>query len=234
MKPAALHDRIRQDVEARIMSGVWEAGHRVPREHELMVEYDCSRMTVNKAISALVERGLVERRKRAGTFVAAPRAHRAALEIPDIAAEIKALGKAYRLELFAREVCEADTSHRALLRIKAGRVLSLRCLHRADEEPFAWEDRLINLDAVPAALTVDFRQESPGSWLLAHVPWTDARHRITAIASDQSVSDCLAIALGSPCLSIERWTWRTEEERITHVRQIYPGDTYALMADFLA
>ena len=62
MKPPPLHDRIRQDIEGRIMSGVWEAGHRLPVEQQLMLEYGCSRMTVNKALAGLVEQGLLDRR----------------------------------------------------------------------------------------------------------------------------------------------------------------------------
>ena len=50
---AALYQRIRNDLEARIMSGAWPPGHRVPFEHELMETYSCSRMTVNKVLSAL-------------------------------------------------------------------------------------------------------------------------------------------------------------------------------------
>ena len=48
-----LHQRIRDDIEARIMSGDWPPGHRIPFEHELMAEYGCSRMTVNKVLSTL-------------------------------------------------------------------------------------------------------------------------------------------------------------------------------------
>ena len=183
MKPAALHDRIRQDIEERIMSGAWGVGHRIPYEHELMAEYGCSRMTVNKALSALAERGLLDSRKRAGTFVSAPRVHRAALEIPEISAEIRAQGKAYRLGLIARTEREADAGDRELLAIAGGRVLALTCLHRADDRPFALEERLINLTEVAAARDVDFTVESPGAWLLGHGPWTDARHRIRAIAA---------------------------------------------------
>ncbi len=50
---SALHDRIRRDVEKRILSGEWRPGHRIPYEHELMADYGCARMTVNRAISAL-------------------------------------------------------------------------------------------------------------------------------------------------------------------------------------
>lgn len=233
MTRIALHDRIRGDIEGRIMSGTWEAGHRLPPEHAFMEEYGCSRMTVHKAIDALVDRGLIERRKRAGSFVAAPKAHRAALEIPDIAGEIRGQGKDYRLGLIARVERQADARDRELLEIADGPVLSLQCLHRADGKPFALEERLISLAAVPAARTVDFEQESPGAWLLAHVPWTDARHRITAIAATRPIAERLAVPLGSPCLSVERWTWRSDA-RITYARQVYPGDRHALMASFLA
>ena len=96
--------------------------------------------------------------------------------------------------------------------MKAGRVLAITCLHRADERPFALEDRLINLEEVPAR-EADFAREGSGSWLLAPVP-IDARHRITAIAASRPVAERLGLAIGSPCLSVERWTWRTDE-RIT-------------------
>lgn len=232
MKPPPLHDRIRQDIETRIMSGAWDAGHRIPPEHELMTEYACSRMTVNKAISVLVERGLVERRKRAGSFVAAPTVHRATLDIPDIAAEIENGGHRHQVDILDKREREAGSRDRELLNIAQGPVLTLACLHRADGRPFAFEERLINLSIVPAAREVDFSRESPGRWLLGHVPWTDAKHRITASAATPAVADHLDLAEGTPCLSVERWTWRTAE-RITYVRQLYPAD-HELIAHFIA
>ncbi len=232
MKPLSLNDRIRRDIAARIMSGTWEAGHRIPPEHELMADYACSRMTVNKAISALVERGLIERRRRAGSFVAAPTVHRAVLDIPDVTAEIERLGKRHHIDLLERTVRDATADDGTFLAIKHGPVLALTCLHRADMRPVALETRLINLAIVPAAREVDFAAESPGRWLMGHVPWTDAKHRITAIVATPDMTGRLALAQGSPCLSIERWTWRTAE-RITYVRQIYPGG-HALTARFLA
>jgi GntR family transcriptional regulator, histidine utilization repressor len=38
----ALYQRIRDDIEAKILSDDWPPGHRVPFEHELMRSYDCS------------------------------------------------------------------------------------------------------------------------------------------------------------------------------------------------
>jgi GntR family histidine utilization transcriptional repressor len=228
-----LHERIRREIEARIMSGEWMPGHRIPFEHELMVDYRCSRMTVNKALSGLAQAGLLERRKRAGTFVTTPRFQRAALEIPDIRSEVASQGMDYALELRARHIRRANVSDRALLSLPRGKLIAVDCVHRADGRPYALEHRLINLEAVPAAAEADFSVDPPGSWLLGHVPWTEAEHRITAINADAEVAAALAIESGEACLSLERWTWRGDE-RITYARQTYPGDRYGLVAHFRA
>jgi GntR family histidine utilization transcriptional repressor len=64
----SLDARIRADLEGRIRSGDWPPGARIPTEHELTAQYGCARMTVHKAISALVAAGLIERRKKAGVI----------------------------------------------------------------------------------------------------------------------------------------------------------------------
>ena len=83
-----LYKQIRLDIERQILTGEWPPGHRIPFEHELMVRYGCSRMTVNKALSELAQADLIERRRRAGTFVRRPKFLSAVLQITDIRAEI--------------------------------------------------------------------------------------------------------------------------------------------------
>src|SRR5207302_171329 len=85
----------RADIEKRILTGEWPPGHRIPFEHELVVRYGCSRMTVNKALSELAQADLIERRRRAGSFVRRPQHLSAVLKIADIGAEINALGRGY-------------------------------------------------------------------------------------------------------------------------------------------
>lgn len=227
----AIHAQIRRDIEARIMSGEWKPGDRIPYEHQLMATYGCSRMTVNRALRALIEAGLLESRRRAGTIVSHPRVQRAALEIPDIRDEVAELGEAYRLHLDRREIRAASAEDRRLLQIDEGEVLALECRHDAGGRAYALERRLINLAAVPEAADVDFAAEPPGSWLLAHVPWTEAEHRITAFNAGAKELVALGISAGAACMALERWTWRGDE-RITYARQVYPGDRYALVARF--
>ena len=84
-----LHERIRRDIETAILSGELQPGARLPVEHELMHQYACARMTVSKALSALASVGLIDRRKRAGSFVARPKVHSMVLDIPDLEQEIQ-------------------------------------------------------------------------------------------------------------------------------------------------
>jgi GntR family transcriptional regulator, histidine utilization repressor len=227
-----LYKQIRLDIEHQILTGEWPPGHRIPFEHELMVRYGCSRMTVNKALSELAQADLIERRRRAGTFVRRPKFLSAVLQITDIRAEITALGRSYGYELIQCSRRVANATDRARLGVrKTGRVVAIACRHSADNVPFAIEDRLIDLDAVPEAATADFAVEPPGSWLLHHVPWTEAEHAISAIVADEPAAAALDIAIGAPCLVIERHTWRSARP-LTVVRLLYPGESHKLVARF--
>jgi len=231
-KDTTLHKRIRAEIQARILSGAWAPGHRIPFEHELMGEYGCSRMTVNKALAPLAEAGLIVRQRKFGTFVARPRIHSVVLDIPDIPAEVTARGEPYDYALLARDVRRADGGDVARLGLDGPvQVLALRCLHRASGRPFALEERLINLDAVPEAREVDFAATAPGSWLLAHVPWTEAEHRISASHPAKAAAGLLSVEPTAACLVMERSTWRGAD-RITQVRLTFPGDAYDLVARF--
>ncbi|CAH1672653.1 MAG: histidine utilization repressor [Chelatococcus sp.] len=231
-QPDSIHQRIRADIEGNIVSGVWPPGYRIPFEHELMQEYGCSRMTVNKVMSRLAEIGLIERRRRAGSFVARPQVQSAVLEIPDIKAEIIRRGQSYRYELLSSRRRRATREDRELLVVEAGTdVLVLTCRHVAAGVPFAFEERRLNLAAVPLAAEVDFAQEPPGTWLLGHVPWTQAEHRIRSLNAGEAYAEPLEISPETACLVVERRTWRGGES-ITHARQVFPGSLYYMSATF--
>jgi len=227
-----LHQRISLDLEAQIRSGAWPPGHRIPFEYELTAQYGCARATVNKAVSSLVAAGLIERRRRAGSFVARPHLQSAVLQIPDIQAEVTRRGQAYSYDLLGRRPrrihpADPDEAHLGV----HGPVLELRCRHLAEGRPFAVEHRIISLAAAPEAAEADFAAAPPGTWLLQHVAWTEAEHRISAVNPDAATARLLKVRVSDACLSLRRWTWRVGQG-ITYVRQIFPGDAYDLVARF--
>jgi GntR family histidine utilization transcriptional repressor len=231
-EPVSLYQRIFGDIRARILSGEWPPGYRIPFEHELTVEYGCSRMTVNKALSQLAKAGLIERRRRLGSFVRRPQLQSAILEIHDVKAEVDALGLPYRYELVVRRRRRASSADLERLALpSSGMVLELACRHFAGERPFCLEDRLISLSAVPEAAEEAFSVVAPGPWLISRVPWSAAEHTIRAIGADRESAAALGVAEGTACLVIERKTWSAEQP-ITHVRLTYAGDSHALVARF--
>ncbi|WP_280821155.1 histidine utilization repressor [Pseudaminobacter soli (ex Li et al. 2025)] len=231
-EPTSLHQRILADISERILSGEWAPGHRIPFEHELTEEYGCSRMTVNKALSELAKAGLIERRRRSGSFVRRPQSQAAVLEIHDIKAEVQALGLPYRYELLSRHKRKSTAVDRDLLELsEPGPVLALRSRHFAGQRPFCLEERLISLVAVPEAASEPFDIDAPGPWLIGHVPWSAAEHRIRATAAEHEVAEALGIEPGTPCLVVERRTWSAEHP-VTHVRFTYPADSHSLVARF--
>ena len=221
-----VEERIRSDIEARIHAGVWRPGDRIPFEHELVASYGCARATVSKALTTLARSGLIERRRKAGSFVAHPQVHSAVLEVPDLAEIVAARGEAYRWSLTlcrpAGDNGGTDIPLPALL---------VEGMHCGGGEPFALERRLISLGAVPNAAETNFAEQAPGSWLLHHVPWTTARHRIRAVEADRAEAGALAVRPRAACLELERTTWRAGQP-VTHVRQLFRGDRFDLFAEF--
>lgn len=221
--------RIGSEIEARIASGEWPPGHRIPFEHELVTQYGCARATVGKALTALVRAGLIERRRKAGTFVAYPHVQSAVLDIPDIGKAIAERTGSYQFDLVTSNICRADGldgnfANGSSLRHVTG-------IHHGQDGPFAFENRLISLESVPEAADADFTTVSPSTWLIEFVPWTQARHRISSVGASPEVSTHLAIPRYTPCLLVERWTWRTGEP-VTYVCQTFRGDRFDLVATF--
>ncbi|TRL34360.1 histidine utilization repressor [Rhizobium straminoryzae] len=231
-RPLSLHQRIRRDIEGNILSGRWPPGHRIPSEQALTDTYGCSRMTVNKVLTELARAGLVLRRRKTGSVVMPQDGQSAILEIYDIGEEVRALNLAYCHRVLSRTVRRPSKSEQALSTLPArGKVLAVSVLHFAGEEPFCLEERIINLAIAPEAEAEAFEALAPGQWLLKHVPWSAAEHRISADAATASAAAALGLFRAAPVLVVERQTWRLEET-VTRVRLTYPGSQHALTARF--
>lgn len=227
-----LYQQIGRAVRRKIVDGLWAPGTKVPSEHALMQQFGASRMTVHRALAELAADGLIERRRRLGTIVAAPSIEHAVLDILSIPDEVESSGRAYAFTILARSTGRADAATAALFRIPGGRrVLRLRVLHTADGVPHVIEDRVILLEAVPEAANESFDALPPGTWLLRNVAWTRAEHAISAVPAGRDEAKDLRIAVGSACLLVERRTWQGATP-LTAVRFLYPGERHRFVGGF--
>jgi GntR family transcriptional regulator len=68
--PVPFYFQLAEIVEEEIASGRWAPGTRLPSEPNLCEQYALSRTTIRQALARLEEKGLIERNKGRGTFVA--------------------------------------------------------------------------------------------------------------------------------------------------------------------
>ncbi|MDP9421828.1 MAG: UTRA domain-containing protein [Pseudomonadota bacterium] len=224
--------QIRRSLALAILSGKWPAGTRVPAELQLTDHYATSRMTVNKALQSLASEGLIERKTKTGSVVTARARERPVLEIWDAADSVRRAGHRYRYKLLECAMAEPDWPARDDLGLgPKTAALRMSCLHLADDVPFQLEERLINIEAAPKITCQPLESVSPGQWLLANVPWTEARHVISARSAPPRIASILERQPGDACLVVERKTWN-DDVPVTLVRFWYPGEDHALEGQF--
>jgi GntR family transcriptional regulator, histidine utilization repressor len=179
---------------------------------------------VNRALQGLADSGLLERKRKAGTRVALDPVRKATLEIPITRIEVEATGCAYRFDILEQRRARLPELAAKAMRLEgAFDALHMRGLHRADEQPFLFEDRWINLEAVPEFAEADFSAISPNEWLVRNQPFT--RGDISFLAEEASSAQAAALGTqqGTALFAIERTTWN-EAAPITFVRLAYrPG-----------
>ena len=93
----------------------------------------------------------------------------------------------------------------------------------ANNDPYVFENRWINPEVAPEALTVDFSAHSPNEWLVENVPFSAGDMTFSALSAGKREADILGCKLGDGLFVIDRNTWR-ETGSITSVRLTFaPG-----------
>ena len=215
---------IQAELRRRINERVWQPGEQVPNEAELAAEFGCARTTVNRAMRELAAAGLLDRRRKAGTKVALNPVRKATLNIPITRLEVERRGARWGHAVLERETVTPP----ALIASRLGlshdtELLHLRSLHCADHQPFLYEDRWINLAAVPEVLEADFGAVSANEWLVQNAPFTRGDISLSAANATATEAEGLGVGEGAALFIVERVTWDGKRP-VTAVRLAYtPG-----------
>jgi GntR family histidine utilization transcriptional repressor len=227
-----LFKQIERAIRSEIMSGRWPPGHRIPPEFTFMDAYSTTRATVSKALSKLSEAGLLDRKRRQGTTVARSTETHAVIGFLDVRQEVEARGRTYTYKVrkarnlrgkSVLDIWPAITSDTPLLKLDAA--------HCGFGKPEVLEERYINLDAAPDAVTTDFEAEMPNTWLLARLPCTRLRHTIRAAVASAREAELLDVAEGSALLISLRQTW-ADDLPVTSVKLTYPAEQNEFVGEF--
>ncbi len=230
--PIPLYLQVKQLITEKIHTGEWQANDRVPSESELVKQFECSRMTANRALRELTAEGLLVRVQGVGTFVAEPKGQSALFEVHSIESEILARNHQYSCKIIKLEEVAASVSLAAKLNIAPEtRVFHSIIIHYENDVPVQIEDRYVNALAAPDYLQQDFLTITPHDYLSMVAPLTEGEHIVEAIEADERAAKWLNIALGSSCLLISRRTW-SQSFVVTSTKLLFPGHRYKLKGHF--
>jgi GntR family histidine utilization transcriptional repressor len=203
-----VHDEIRR----RLTNRVWTAGDTLPGEIELACEFGCARATVNRALRELVDAGILERRRRAGTRVVKNPVRRATLTIPVIRQDIEARGATWRQQVLKKNIRVPPARIANQLQLAPRKkAMHVQSLHFADREPFLVEERWVNLDTIPAFRHIDLNDISANEWLVQNAPFTHGEYNVSAINASSELADLLNVTVNAAILLIERITFDNDK-----------------------
>lgn len=218
------YHNIKAEVLNRIRTNIWPPGANLPGEIDLAKEFGCARATVNRAMRELVDEGILERKRKAGTKVKSSPTRRAQFSIPIIREEITNTGANYRYVLVERQVIKAPGWLRARIDIpKNASVLHIRCMHYSGSNPYQFEDRWINLVAVPNAADCDFEDIGPNEWLVREVPFTEGELVFSATNASNDIANFLNTNDAAAIFTVERTTW-LDKTGVTYARLYFSRD----------
>lgn len=218
------HGGIREAIRNRIVAGEWKLGELIPGEMEFAAEYECSRTTVNRALQALADEGIVERKRKGGTRVRPMPAPQAQLKIPIIREQVESRDAAYSVRIVRRQTLAPTEEIAQLLGLgQEGRCAYLETLHLSDERPFVFERRWVNLGTVPDFEEADLDQTSANEWLIRTVPFTRGDVSLCATSADAKLASVLGVEQGEALFTMKRVTWLGQRS-VTATRLYYaPG-----------
>ncbi len=197
---------VRAEVLRRIRAREWPPGGLIPGEEALAAEFGVARATVNRALTALAEAGVIARKKRAGTRVAELPVRRARLEIPLIRLDVIGRGQVYGFELLADRLAPAPVPVTARLGLaEATQMRFLETLHLADGRPYVFETRWLSLAVLPDSAP-DFAKVSANEWLVTHVSLVAGDISFAAEAASAREAEVLGTLPGAAVLVAERTT----------------------------
>jgi GntR family transcriptional regulator len=227
--PTALYQRLAEALRGAIRDKVLPPGAVIPGERDLAQRLAISRVTIRKAIRALVDDRLLVQRQGARTAVA-ERVEKPVSVLTSFSQDMLARGLIPGTVWLGRDMGVALPAEAMELGLSPGtEVCRLRRLRTADGQPMALE-----LSIVPAAYlpSPDLVDASLYAVLEArgHVPIRALQRMRSAIVQGGDAK-LLGVPPGAPILEIDRRVFLESGQTVEYCRSLYRGDTYDFLVE---
>ncbi|MGX5681239.1 GntR family transcriptional regulator [Schumannella luteola] len=200
---------VAQELERRVVDGVYAEGTRLPAEPELATEFAVSRTTIRGAVADLQARGLVSREQGRGTFVRGTGRVSVSMTLEtnlSVSAVIRESGRQPGTTGLSVHRELAPAAVLAALRLPAGsHCIVVRRTRTADG--VAVTDSIDHLLEVPSLPTDPGSYEQSVYELLEEVhrrPVSSGTAMIQAATAEQPTAERLGVAVGHPILVLSQ------------------------------
>lgn len=222
-------------IRNQIDEGVLRGGARLPPERELCQELGISRVTLRKALSHLVEAGVLNASHGRGWYVSQSVAKREWPNTLESFSETAArMGLEPRSEVLRSEVSPASFDEAEMLSIAPGTGLfHLERVRLLDDVPIALDATRIAVSVAPGIARADFARDSLYSTLSgAGVEPVRADSTIESREADHYEAQHLRIAEGKPLLVMHQVAFDPADRPLFASTIKYAGERYRLRTSF--
>ncbi|AEB75327.1 GntR family transcriptional regulator [Clostridium botulinum] len=143
--PLPLHYQLKEIIRELIENDELKSGDIIPTERELCKIQNVSRMTVNKAILALVNEGLLHRQQGKGTFVSEPKKMHQLSELKGFTEEMNSKGFKTKTKILSFEIKESTKKLQNIFSLddQNKKIIEIIRLRETDKEPVAIETTIL-------------------------------------------------------------------------------------------
>ncbi len=231
-----LHRQLYSLLREKIDSKEWQIGYLIPREIDLMEQFELSRYPVRQALEQLVQEGYLLRTKKRGTVVSRPKVEQNLSKFYSFARDMEAKGfKPVSFVLGLEQVIPDEETAR-ILNYEEGSdmaVYNLRRLRVVENEPWVIESSFLAFDHPVELYHLDWRIQ-PLYEILENefaIKVESAREFLEPVNLEPKEAQLLGISPGSAAFKVERHTYdntlKVFERRISLIR----GDRYRFCID---
>jgi GntR family transcriptional regulator len=230
---APLYQQLHRALRDAIADNRLAAEDALPPERELAEEFGVSRITVRKALDALVGEGMLTRRQGAGTFVAArpeARVEKSFSKLSSFTEDMISRGRRPESVWLSRSAGAVTPEESLTLGLSPGsEVYRFNRIRYADGEPMALEYSTVPGFCLPNEKAVgESLYEALGQHLARPVR---ALQRLRAILFLGEKAKLLGVTEGSPGLLIERRGFLRDGRPVEFTQSYYRGDAYDFVAE---
>jgi GntR family transcriptional regulator len=157
--PIPLYFQLADFILAKVRSGEFPPGSRIPSEHQLAAAYKIGRPTARQATERLVRKGVLVRRRGAGTFVDKPQREVDLFSFAGTISSFRQKGISIRTHILRKAVLKKiKTSPENPFYGRKAYFLSR--LSRAEGQPVLIEDIYLNTASFPGIERIDLTDQS--------------------------------------------------------------------------